>query len=77
VRALKQDGEIGAGRLLGAVRDKAEPARQLAYRLYTLCERRGWSDDARVYNEIITSWSGIEAAAGAPAPEPAQRKLFD
>lgn len=77
VRALKATGESGAGRLLAAVKGKAEPARQLAYRLYTLCERKGWSDDARVYNEIITSWSGIEAAAGTASTEPVQGKLFD
>lgn len=77
IRALKQDGESGAGRLLTAVKEKAEPARQLAYRLYTLCERQGWAEDARAYNELITSWSGIEAAAGAAPTEPAQRKLFD
>ena len=42
-----------------AVAAKAEATRQLAYRLYTLCERAGWAEDARAYNEIIT--------AGAPS----------
>ena len=46
--------------VLAAVQAKAEAARQLAYRLYTLCERAGWAEDARAYNEIITSWSAIE-----------------
>ncbi|HPH65076.1 MAG TPA: DUF1156 domain-containing protein [Kofleriaceae bacterium] len=77
IRALKQDGESGAGALLAAVNNKAEPARQLAYRLYTLCERQGWSEDARAYNELITSWPGIEAAAGSAASEPAQVELFE
>ncbi|HEU0037122.1 MAG TPA: DUF1156 domain-containing protein [Kofleriaceae bacterium] len=77
IRALKQDGESGAGRLLANVRVHAEPARQLAYRLYTLCERKSWPEDARVYNEIITSWSGIEASAGTGSVEPVQGKLFD
>lgn len=77
IRALKQSGESRAGQLLAAVKNKAEPARQLAYRLYTLCERQGWAEDARAYNELITSWSGIESAAGAESTEPAQRKLFD
>lgn len=64
IRALKQDGESGAGKVFAEVRSKAESARQLAYRLYTLCERQGWAEDARAYNELITSWSAIEAAAG-------------
>ena len=51
--------------------------RQLAYRLYTLCERAGWAEDARAYNEIVTSWSAIEAAAAAAVPAPVQNTLFD
>lgn len=62
IRALKQKGESEAGKLLAVVQDRAEAARQLAYRLYTLCERKGWAEDARAYNELITSWSGIENA---------------
>jgi putative DNA methylase len=75
IRALKQDGETSAGRLLATVKGKAEATRQLAYRLYTLCERQGWAEDARAYNELITSWTGIEAAAGA-APTAEQGNLF-
>jgi hypothetical protein len=33
------------------------------YRLYTPCERKGWAEDARAYNELITAWSGIETAS--------------
>lgn len=76
IRALRQDGESGAGRVLASVKGQAEPARQLAYRLYTLTERRGWAEDARAYNELITSWSGIESAAGAASME-TQSSLFD
>ena len=56
-------------RLLAAVGGKAEAVRQLAYRLYTLCERQGWAEDARAYNELITCWTGIESAAGAVPTE--------
>lgn len=75
IRALKQEGETGAGRLLAAVKGKSEAARQLAYRLYTLCERQGWAEDARAYNELITSWSGIESAAG-PVTVNEQLEIF-
>jgi putative DNA methylase len=77
IRSLKQEGEPGAGRLLAQVRDQGESVRQLAYRLYTLCERQGWAEDARAYNELITSWTGIESAAGAGPTEPTQRDLFE
>jgi len=66
IRIFKAEGESGAGKVLAAVTAKAEATRQLSYRLYTLCERAGWAEDARAYNEIITSWSAIEAAAAAP-----------
>lgn len=79
IRALRQDGESGAGRIYADVRGKSESVRQLAYRLYTLCERRGWAEDARAYNELITSWSGIEAASSdvSSPPPPTQTSLFD
>lgn len=76
IRALKQEGEFGAGRLLAATRARAEATRQLAYRLYTLCERAGWAEDGRAYNEIVTSWNAIEAAA-AKVPGPMQSDLFE
>jgi len=62
--------------VLAAVLAKAEATRQLAYRLYTLCERAGWAEDGRVYNEIVTSWSAIESAA-ATVPGAKQAALFD
>jgi putative DNA methylase len=69
IRALNQGGEPASGALLAALGGKAEAVRQLAYRLYTLCERLGQAEDARAYNELITSWTGIETAA-ATAPKP-------
>jgi putative DNA methylase len=74
IRVLKQDGETAGGIVLSAVEDKQEAIRQLAYRLYTLCERKGWAEDARAYNELITSWTALESAA---AKAPKQRELFD
>jgi putative DNA methylase len=65
IRALKQGGESASGALLAALGGKAEAVRQLAYRLYTLCERLGQAEDARAYNELITSWTGIEAVAAS------------
>jgi putative DNA methylase len=76
IRALKRDGETGAGRVLSAVTGQGESVRQLAYRLYTLCERKGWAEDARSYDELVTSWTGIESAASA-APTAKQGTLFE
>lgn len=64
IRALNQEGELAAGHLLARMPAKSEALRSLAYRLYTLCERKGWVDEAKAYNELVTAWSGIEQAAG-------------
>ena len=76
IRVFNTDGETGAAAVFAAVQSKAEAARQLAYRLYTLCERKNWAEDARAYNDVVTSWSGIEAAA-SKEPSLIQRELFD
>jgi putative DNA methylase len=43
--------------------DRSEAMRQLAYRLYPLCERKSWAEDARAYNELIIAWPEILAAS--------------
>jgi putative DNA methylase len=55
---------------------RAEPIRALAYRLYTLCERKGWAEDARVYNELIGAWTGIERAANETGQLFTQSQMF-
>jgi putative DNA methylase len=78
IRALKQGGEPASGALLALLGGKVEAVRQLAYRLYTLCERLGQAEDARSYNELITSWTGIESAANSlPKSVASQGTLFE
>ena len=63
IRALQSMGETAAGELLAHMPERSEPIRALAYRLYTLCERKGWAEEARGYNELVTSWHAIETAS--------------
>jgi putative DNA methylase len=63
IRTLQTQGESASGELLAGMPVRADQIRNLAYRLYTLCERKGWAEEAKGYNELITSWSGIEAAS--------------
>ncbi len=63
IRALNQQGEAEAGALLARMPERGENIRQLAYHLYTLCERKKWAEDARAYNELIGSWHAIVAAS--------------
>jgi putative DNA methylase len=76
IRSLRVDGETATGRLLGAVKGQIEGVRLLAFRLYTLCERAGWSEDARTYNELMTSWTAVETAAGQVREPDKQGELF-
>lgn len=63
IRALNKNGESAAGYLLARMPERGEQIRQLAYHLYTLCERKKWADDARAYNELIASWHNIVSAS--------------
>ena len=76
IRALQAGGESASGALLAQMPTRVEAIRQLAYRLYTLCERTKRAEDARAYNELITSWSAVETASQAVAPSAGQ-KQFD
>ena len=75
IRALQSEGETAAGTLLARMPERAEPIRNLGYRLYTLCERKGWAEEARGYNELITSWLGIESASHETGHFGSQAKL--
>jgi putative DNA methylase len=63
IRIFNQHGESAAGNLIAKLPERSEAIRQLAYRLYTLCERKGWAEDARAYNELIGAWLSIVAAS--------------
>lgn len=53
------ESERAAGELLARMPTRQDPIRQLAYRLYTICERKRWAEEARAYNELIMSWPAI------------------
>ena len=63
IRVLSDEGESAAGALLARMPERGETIRQLAYHLYTVCERKKWADDARAYNELIGSWHAIVSAS--------------
>lgn len=63
IRVMNQQGETEAGILLARMPERGETIRQLAYHLYTLCERKKWAEEARAYNELIASWRAIVTAS--------------
>ena len=56
IRALEAGGEGAAAALVTQLGAKAEMARELCYRLYTLCERKKRADEALSYNGLMQSW---------------------
>lgn len=64
IRALDKDGEAGAGVLLEKLGAMGETVRDLAYRLYTVCERKGWAQEALAYNMLVVAWPRIKEQAG-------------
>ena len=59
IRALEAGGENSAAELVSKLGSKAETARELAYRLYTVCERKKRSAEAGLYNSLVRSWPEI------------------
>jgi len=64
IRTLDKEGEKGAGALLGKLGATGETARDLAYRLYTICERKGWAQEASAYNMLVVAWPRIKEQSG-------------
>jgi putative DNA methylase len=80
VRALNE-GESAAAQLAAKLGAQAEVARELAYRLYTLCERKKRAQDALAYNALVQSWPEIMRLAQGEAEDarretPAQERLL-
>lgn len=70
IRALDTGGEQAAGDLLRRVgAGLGETARELSYRLYVTCDRKGWAEEAQAYNGLVVAWPELQRlAAAAPAP---------
>jgi putative DNA methylase len=79
IRVLASGGEGAAATLVGKLGAKAEVARELCYRLYTLCERKKRAGEALAYNGLVQSWPEITRLAreGVTARAPETGDMFD
>ncbi|MBI3912156.1 MAG: hypothetical protein HY320_14650, partial [Armatimonadetes bacterium] len=75
IRALQGQGEEKAAALLQRVGGLGEVARDLAYRLYSLCERRKWAPEALAYNSLVIAWPEIRRLAQNLEPAEPQGAL--
>jgi len=79
-QALNESGAEEAARLMAGAGQRVDldTAKELAYLLYSICEKRRWTQTALLFNGLGTSWSDLSAAArvgGALTPPPAQGAL--
>ena len=75
VHALESGGESAAATLVRQLGGVAETARELAYRLYTVCERKNRAEEARSYNGLVQSWPEIARLSRQLVP-PEQGELL-
>jgi putative DNA methylase len=69
VYELENNGEESAAELVRKLGGIGEPARDLAYRLYTICERKNWAQDALGYNSLVVAWPRLKELASIQKPE--------
>ena len=72
------DGELAAAALARQLGSNSQVARDLAYRLYLICERKKWSQEGQAYNALVVAWPQIQqlAANVASSSETTQEELF-
>jgi putative DNA methylase len=63
IHTLDTQGETGAAELLATLADKGDIARDLAYRLYSLCDKKGWNQESIAYNSLVIARPGINRLA--------------
>lgn len=59
IRVLENAGESAAAQIISKLGSQAEVARELCYRLYTICERKKRAQEAMAYNALVQSWPEI------------------
>ncbi len=77
-KALDEQGVEEAARLmaLAGQRVDLDTTKELAYLLYSICEKRAWTSSAALFNGLGTSWSDLASArASAVAASRGQQAL--
>lgn len=77
--AMETGGVVACAEIVAPIfGSNAEHAKDLAYRLYTIAERKGWAQEAYAYNALVIAWPEIQSkAAESQAIKPEQLTMFD
>jgi putative DNA methylase len=63
-RAMEKDGVVGTAKIVADIlTSEPEHAKALAYRLFTIAERKGWAQEAFAYNSLVIAWQDVQAKA--------------
>lgn len=77
IRLLGSGGEPAAAELVARLGSRAETARELAYRLYNICDRKKRAAEALQYNALVQSFPEItRLAREGGKPRTGQTALF-
>tara|TARA_Y100000310_G_scaffold329241_1_gene398684 strand:- start:503 stop:3190 length:2688 start_codon:yes stop_codon:yes gene_type:complete len=69
------DGQLGAAKLAKLMGpQKADEAKELAYQLYHICDKRSWAKHAGDYNTLVSNWADIKSQI--PNVNEGQETLF-
>ena len=76
--AMETGGVVACAEIVAPMfGSNAEQAKSLAYRLFTIAERKGWAQEAYAYNALVIAWPEIQSkAAELQAIKPEQLTLF-
>ena len=77
--ALEDGGVTACAKLVAdALGGKADGAKALAYRLFTIADKKNWQSEAFAYNSLVTAWPEIQSKAAQLAGDASrQDALFD
>jgi putative DNA methylase len=78
IRTQQQAGEVAAAALMHKLGGMAETARDLAHRLYSICERKKWAEEALAYNGLVIVWPELTklALAERSKTKDTQQEMF-
>ena len=76
-RAMEKGGVKACAEIvMNIFGSNGEDAKALAYRLYTICERKNWAQEGYAYNNLVVAWPDIQSmAAQMQAEKPEQMKM--
>ncbi|MBQ6005593.1 MAG: DUF1156 domain-containing protein [Selenomonadaceae bacterium] len=80
VKIFDKAGIVGCAELLTHFDGDTESLKNLAYRLYNICEKKNWAKEGTGYNELVVEWQDILSKRAefmqSKSPEPVQGELF-